>query len=101
MVDFDDPRSGRALAERLSGKLKCVRFAANARIDQRLDHSRPGCLGYSLYTWRARGLDALHRRVSAAGARQVRDITEDEFGQRSFGFNAPDGYPWVLIEAGD
>ncbi len=98
MVDFDDPRSGHALAERRSGKLKCVRFAANARIDDRLDHSRPGCLGYSAYSWRVRDIEFMHRRVSAAGARRVSDVLADEFGARCFTFDAPDGYAWLLLE---
>lgn len=99
MVDFDDPRSGHALAERRSGKLKCVRFAADAKIEHRLHQSRAGCLGYSLYCWRTRELDALQRRVAAAGARAVTDIHADEFGRRGFTFDAPDGYHWMLIEA--
>ena len=99
MVDFDDPRSGKALAERRSGKLKCVRFAAGARIENRLSRSRAGCLGYSLYAWRCHDIEALQRRVAAAGARQVSDVAHDEFGRRAFTFDAPDGYQWTLIGA--
>jgi uncharacterized glyoxalase superfamily protein PhnB len=99
MVDFDDPRSGHALAERRSGKLKVVRFSSGSRLPDRMERSRPGCLGYSLYTWRVHGIEGLHRRVSAGGARDVTDVLTDEFGARSFGFTAPDGYPWVLTEA--
>ncbi len=99
MVDFDDPRTGQALCERRSGKLKCVRFAANARIENRLDRSRPGCLGYSAYSWRVRDLERMQRRVAAAGARRVSDVLTDEFGGRCFTFDAPDGYAWLLLEA--
>jgi hypothetical protein len=99
MVDFDDPRSGQSLAERRSGKLKCVRFAANARIEDRLDRSRPGCLGYSAYSWRAQDIESMHARVSGAGARRVSDVLGDEFGNRCFTFDAPDGYAWLLLEA--
>ncbi len=99
MVDFDDPRSGHALAERRSGKLKCVRFAAQARIDHCLDRSRPGCLGYSAYSWRVHDIESMHRRVSGAGARRVSDVLEDELGGRCFTFDAPDGYAWLLLEA--
>ncbi len=99
MVDFDDPRSGLALTERRSGKLKCVRFAASARIEDRLDHSRPGCLGYSAYSWRVRDIVVMQRRVAAAGARRVSDVLTDEFGARSCTFDAPDGYAWLLVEA--
>lgn len=99
MVDFDDPRSAHALAERRSGKLKVVRFGRGSRLADLTDRSRPGCLGYSLYTWRARAIEAMHRRVQSAGARDVSDVLPDEFGARSFGFTAPDGYPWMLVEA--
>jgi hypothetical protein len=100
MVDFDDPRSGQALAERRSGKLKVVRFARSSRLPDLMDRSRPGCLGYSAYTWRVRDIEGMHRRVQSSGATDVSDVLRDEFGSQSFGFTAPDGYPWVLVEAG-
>jgi uncharacterized glyoxalase superfamily protein PhnB len=99
MVDFDDPASGKALADRRSGKLKCVRFAANADIEDRRSHSRAGSLGYSLYCWRTLEIESMHRRVTTAGATTVSDILPDEFGRRCFSFFAPDGYHWMLIEA--
>lgn len=101
MTDFDDPRSGHALAERRSGKLKIVRFARTSRLEDRQDRSRPGCLGYSCYTWRVRGIEATWKRVRAAGATHVTDVVPDEFGTRAFGCRAPDGYAWVFVEAGD
>jgi len=99
MVDFDDPASGKALKDRRSGKLKCVRFAADADIEDRRSHSRAGSLGYSLYCWRTLELEAMHQRVTQAGTTAVSDILEDEFKRRSFTFLAPDGYHWMLIEA--
>jgi len=99
LVDFDDPASGKALTDRRSGKLKCVRFAADADIEDRRSHSRAGALGYSLYCWRTFELDALHRRVTQAGATQVSNILFDEFARRTFTFFAPDGYHWMLVEA--
>jgi hypothetical protein len=99
MVDFDDPRSGHALDQRRSGKLKVVRFARSSRLPDAMDRSRPGSLGYSCYTWRARGLEALWKRVQAAGATHVTDVLPDEFGTRAFGCRAPDGYSWVFVEA--
>ena len=98
MVDFDDPRSGHTLAERRSGKLKCVRFAAGARIENKLDLSRAGSLGYSLYVWRTTDVEAMHRRVSQSGGQRVSDIRCDEFARRSFTFDAPDGYQWMLVQ---
>jgi uncharacterized glyoxalase superfamily protein PhnB len=99
MVDFDDPASGHALRERRSGKLKCVRFAASAKIEHKLDRSRAGCLGYSLYCWRVDDIDAMRRKVDASAVTQLTPIKEDEFGRRSFTFFAPDGYHWMLLQA--
>jgi catechol 2,3-dioxygenase-like lactoylglutathione lyase family enzyme len=98
IVDFDDPRSGRTLADRRSGKLKCIRLAGNARIDNRLGDSRVGCLGYSAYTWRVRDAARLWPRVRSAGATELSEVAKDEFGQYSFSFRAPDGYFWILTQ---
>jgi len=104
MADFDDPASGPALRERRSGKLKCVRFAASAKIEHKMDRSRAGCLGYSLYAWRVDDIDALHRKVIATSstprpATGITPIRTDEFGRRGFTLFAPDGYQWVLLQA--
>jgi catechol 2,3-dioxygenase-like lactoylglutathione lyase family enzyme len=99
MVDFDDPRSGHSLDERRSGKLKVVRFASSSRLTDKRDRSRPGCLGYSLYTWRTGDVDALWKLVQAGGARQVTDVLPDEFGTRAFSFVAPDSNHWTLLQA--
>ncbi|MBU3672202.1 MAG: VOC family protein [Sinobacteraceae bacterium] len=98
MVDFDDPRTGPALQERRSGKLKCVRFASAARIDRLLEHSRLGCLGYSGYCWRAHDIERMHRRLESAGVRALTDVLVDEFGRPSLSFFAPDGYHWILLQ---
>jgi catechol 2,3-dioxygenase-like lactoylglutathione lyase family enzyme len=98
MVDFDDPRSGHSLDARRSGKLKVVRFAASSPLAGKLDRSRPGCLGLSLYTWRTNDLEGLWKLVQASGATQVTDVLADEFGTRAFSFVAPDGYSWTLLQ---
>jgi catechol 2,3-dioxygenase-like lactoylglutathione lyase family enzyme len=100
MVDFDDPRTGSTLATRRSGKLKCVRFAAGAKIDDLRDAARPGSLGYSLYTWRVDDIDGMHAKLAATpGVTQLRPVQQDEFGRRSTLFCAPDGYDWMLVQA--
>jgi catechol 2,3-dioxygenase-like lactoylglutathione lyase family enzyme len=99
MVDFDDPRSGHSLEERRSGKLKIVRFAKASRIADKLDRSRPGSLGCSLYTWRVNDVEGMWKRVQGSGASAVTDVVPDEFGTRSFSFVAPDGYFWTLLQA--
>jgi catechol 2,3-dioxygenase-like lactoylglutathione lyase family enzyme len=98
IVDFDDPRSGHSLDSRRSGKLKVVRFAAASPLADKRDRSRPGCLGLSLYTWRANDLEGLWKLVQAGGATRVTDVLTDEFGTRAFSFVAPDGYPWTLLQ---
>jgi hypothetical protein len=72
MVDFDDPRSGHSLEERRSGKLKVVRFAKSSRLADKLDRSRPGCLGCSLYTWRVNDVEGIWKRVQASDDTCVR-----------------------------
>jgi len=98
MVDFDDPRSGHSLDARRSGKLKVVRFAASSRLADKRDHSRPGCLGLSLFTWRTNDLEGLWKLVQAGGATRVTDVLANEFGTRAFSFVAPDGYSWTLLQ---
>jgi catechol 2,3-dioxygenase-like lactoylglutathione lyase family enzyme len=99
MVDFDDPRSGHSLDERRSGKLKIVRFARGSRLADKLDLSRPGSLGCSLYTWRVNDIEGMWKRVHGSGATALTDVLQDEFGTRSFSFAAPDGYSWTLLQA--
>ena len=96
---FDDPRSGHALDERRSGKLKVVRFASSSRLADKRDRSRPGSLGYSQYTWRTSDVEGLWKQVQAGGATQVTDVLPDEFGELAFSFVAPDGYSWTLLQA--
>jgi catechol 2,3-dioxygenase-like lactoylglutathione lyase family enzyme len=98
MVDFDDPRSGHSLEERRSGKLKVVRFGSTSRLADKRERSRPGCLGNSLYTWRASDIEGLWRLVHSGGATQVTDVLPDEFGTRAFSFVAPDGCSWTLLQ---
>jgi catechol 2,3-dioxygenase-like lactoylglutathione lyase family enzyme len=99
MVDFDDPRTGTALAERRSGKLKCVRFPRSAQLDDLRERSRAGSLGYTSYVWRAPDIEGLWKRVGAEGGREVTDVLPDEFGVPGFSFLAPDGYHWILRKA--
>jgi len=98
-VDFDDPRSGHSLGERRSGKLKVVRLPASSPLTDKRDRSRPGCLGYSQYTWRANDIEGLWKLVQAGGATSVTDVLTDEFGTHAFSCVAPDGYSWTLLQA--
>ena len=58
-----------------------VRFASSSRIADRMDRSRPGSLGPSLYTWRSNDVEGLWKQVHAGGATQVTDVLRDEFGE--------------------
>ncbi len=79
-----------------SGNLTVLRFEGT--LPNKLSHSRPGSLGVCLYTFRVRGIESYHQRVTASAATEVTQVCENEFGERSFSFVAPDGYFWTLLE---
>jgi uncharacterized glyoxalase superfamily protein PhnB len=98
-TDFDDPRSSGTDFEKMrSGRLKIIRFPETTEMPTVYDRARPGALGMSLYTYRVRDLDAYHERVRTSDATAVTPVVENEFGERSFSFVAPDGYFWTLVE---
>ena len=98
-TDFDDPRSDPSdLSKVRSGRLKIIRFIDGPPLEDLRDHSQPGSLGLSLYTYRVRDIEDYHRRVGASSATGVREISANEFGERSFAFVAPDGYTFALVE---
>jgi catechol 2,3-dioxygenase-like lactoylglutathione lyase family enzyme len=98
-TDFDEPASGRTMLDRRSGKIKCFRFPKSSPMVDAHERARPGVLGYSLYTWRVRDIEAAHKRAQAAGATDMTDVLPDEFGRSAFSFRAPDGYVWTFIQA--
>lgn len=63
------------------------------------DRSRPGSLGLSLSTFRVTDLAGYRDRVQAHGATEVTAIVENEFGEPSFSFVAPDRVFWTLVAA--
>jgi catechol 2,3-dioxygenase-like lactoylglutathione lyase family enzyme len=96
---FDDPRSSVTdwQAAR-SGRLYIIRFPETKSLPNRFEMAQPGCLGISLYTYRVTDIAAYRDRVQASSAQAVTEIFENEFGDRSFSFTAPDGYFWTLVE---
>lgn len=78
-----------------SGNLEVLRFEGSLPNQQNC--SRPGCLGVSLYTMRVANIDDYHQRVSNSKATELTAICENEFGEKSFSFVAPDGYFWTLL----
>lgn len=102
-IDFDDPRSSKDWKQARSGRLKIARYSRECRppLDVCEDGwaaTRPGALGLSLYTYRTPSPEALRARVVAHGATSVTEVQLNEFGERCFGFNSPDGYTWNIIE---
>lgn len=98
VTDFDDPRSSPDLREMRSGRLHVIRFPEGSRLIDCHEFARPGCLGFSLYTYRVSGLELYHKRVGHSAASNITDIYDNEFGERSFSFTSPDGYFWTLVE---
>jgi catechol 2,3-dioxygenase-like lactoylglutathione lyase family enzyme len=97
-TDFDDPRSSTEPAKARSGRLKIIRFAPDSKLVNKIEYSKPGSLGYSLYTYKVRGIENYHQKVKQSAAKNVTDILKNEFGEKSFSFIAPDGYFWTILE---
>jgi catechol 2,3-dioxygenase-like lactoylglutathione lyase family enzyme len=96
---FDDPRSSVTdLQAARSGRLYIVRFPEAYSLPSRFEMARPGCLGMSLYTYRVGDIEGYRDRVQRSSAQAVTEICNNEFGDRSFSFTAPDGYFWTLVE---
>lgn len=97
---FDDPRSSKTdFQTARSGRLYIIRFPEFIQLNNCFNEARPGCLGMSLYTYRVRGLEDYFNRVNESAAQTVTEIVENEFGEASFSFVAPDGYFWTLISS--
>lgn len=99
ITDYDDARAGPGSAQR-SGRLRVFLLqTTHPQVDRRPD-ARPGNLGYSLYTYRVKNLDAMRAHLQSHGAHQMSAVATDEFGTRACSFRAPDGYDWTFVEAG-
>lgn len=97
IIDFDDRRGGPGSAQR-SGRLRVFLLHSPQPQTDRRENARPGNLGYSLYTFRAKELAGMRDRLGTLGAQHITPITADEFGTRAFSFRAPDGYDWTFVE---
>jgi catechol 2,3-dioxygenase-like lactoylglutathione lyase family enzyme len=95
---FDDPRSSKTdLMAARSGRLYIIRFPSSMNIESRFEAAKPGSLGMCLYTYRVRELHQFSDRIKASQVQKFTNIVENEFGEPSFSFVAPDGYFWTLI----
>ncbi|RCJ19589.1 bleomycin resistance protein [Nostoc minutum NIES-26] len=97
---FDDPRSSKSdLMAARSGRLYIIRFPDAIALESQFEAAKPGSLGMSLYTYRVRGIQAYYDRIQASPAQKLTSIVENEFGEKSFSFIAPDGYFWTLVDS--
>ena len=97
-TDFDNPKSSKNPAEALSGRLKIIWFSPDSNLDNKFAYTNPGSLGYSLYTYRVKGIESYLAKVKASKAKGLTEINKNEFGEKSFSFVAPDGYFWTILE---
>ena len=97
VTTFDDPRSSTNWQEARSGRMYIIRFPEKINLQFGFDKSQPGCLGMSLYTYRVNNIKYYFDRVKNSAVTQITDIIDNEFGEKSFSFVAPDGYLWNLI----
>lgn len=96
-TDFDNPKSSTNPANALSGRLKIIWFSEDSKLENKFEYSKPGSLGYSLYTYRVKGIEKYHEKVKQSNSTNVTEINKNEFGERSFSFIAPDGYFWTIL----
>ncbi len=94
---FDAPYSGDTPDSVVSGRLLLRRIPNHIKTDDLTYRSRPGSLGYSLFTYRVADINAWHARVASSSATDVTGVMTNEFGELSFSFTAPDGSFWTLI----
>ena len=96
---FDDPRSSTTDLQKVrSGRLKILRFPQDIKLENKLQYSNPGSLGYSLYTLRVTNINFFYDKVQRSNASNITEICSNEFGETSFSFVAPDGYFWSILE---
>ena len=75
-------------------------YAAESPIEDLRAVSQPGHLGLNCYSYAyaPAGLNLRHGLLAQHGATGVTELLENEFGERSTSFVAPDGYFWTLVE---
>jgi uncharacterized glyoxalase superfamily protein PhnB len=79
----------------ICGKLKF--FVPMDPRPDRSDLQRPGHKGITLHSVTTPKLDMIHELALDHGL-QVTDVTDNEFGERSFVISGPDGSTWQVIE---
>ncbi|MFM6156848.1 MAG: VOC family protein, partial [Sphaerospermopsis kisseleviana] len=81
---FDDPRSSQTdfMAAR-SGRLYIIRFPEKITIKSHFTDAQPGSLGMCFYTYRVKGIETYWQRVRESAAKQVTEIVNNEFTEKS------------------
>ncbi|AOY84912.2 hypothetical protein BJP36_27010 [Moorena producens JHB] len=94
---FNAPRNyTKDKTQNRSGNFEFLRFEGS--LINKLAYSRPGSLGVCLYTMNVSDIEGYYQRVSTSEATEVTQVSDNEFGEKSFSFIAPDGYFWTLVE---
>jgi hypothetical protein len=93
----DNPLSGRTPDSSVSGRLLLRRIPSRVKDQNLMERSRPGSLGYSLFTYRVGDIADYHAKVKSSRATNLTAVLKNEFGESSFSFIAPDGHWWTLI----
>jgi uncharacterized glyoxalase superfamily protein PhnB len=97
---FDDPRSSQTdFMEARSGRLYIIRFPENITLESRFVDAQPGSLGMCLYTYKVQEIETYWQLVRESAAKQITEIVNNEFAEKSFSFVAPDGYFWNIVES--
>jgi len=95
-LNFDDQNSGFKPEEHLPGRLRCFLIDSSSKINDEMDKSKPGNLGYSFYTLRTSDIENMWVKVKHSKASDQSKIFNDEFDSPSFYFLSPDGFSWVI-----
>ena len=94
---FDEPRSSKTdLFAARSGRLYIIRFPESIKLKAEFYKARPGCLGMCLYTYRVDNINHYFESIKLTSAENITEIENNEFGESSFSFTAPDGYFWTI-----
>ncbi|MEB3218866.1 MAG: VOC family protein [Nostocales cyanobacterium 94392] len=95
---FDEERSSITdLFAARSGRLYIIRFPESIQLKNQFEKAQPGCLGMCLYTYRVSAIENYFQRIQSSSAKNITAIENNEFGEKSFSFTAPDGYFWTII----
>lgn len=100
-TNVDSPESSLDVRQYVSGRLHILRYAEDmpTPVEDKRDVSRPGTRGPCNYTLRVADATAMRAKIAKAkGVSCITETVQNEFGESSFSFVAPDGYFWSVVE---